>query len=138
MTDKELYDLAYKEDLTVMQILRKIYDKGYSKAENDYHKQTEKDRESSYQLGYSKAIDDILHKLNDTGVEITFDLPVEEILGEDVDLDDFSTLLQDAIKSYRKMVISIIEQSRNKDFSEVKNGKTNKNNRRSNRLFKKE
>ena len=112
MTDKELYDLAYKEDLTVMQILRKIYDKGYSKAENDYHKQTEKDMESSYHLGYSKAIDDILHKLNDTGVEITFDLPVEEILGEDVDLDDFSTLLQDAIKSYRKMVISVIEQSR--------------------------
>ena len=52
---------------------------------------------------------ELLEKLNDTGVEITFDLPVEEILGEDVDIDDFAMLVQDAIQAYRKMIISTIQ-----------------------------
>lgn len=47
----------------------------------------------------------LIEKMNDTKVEIMFDLPVEELLGEDVDMDDFCTLLQDAIQSYRKLVI---------------------------------
>ena len=51
----------------------------------------------------------LLEKLNDTGVQITFDLPVEEILGEDVDIDDFTMLVQDAIQAYRKMVIGTIQ-----------------------------
>lgn len=36
------------------------YDKGYSKAENDYHKQSENDRQSAYELGYINAIDDFV------------------------------------------------------------------------------
>lgn len=51
----------------------------------------------------------LLTKLNDTGVQITFDLPVEEILGEDVDMADFTMLVQDAIQAYRKMVIDVIQ-----------------------------
>ena len=51
----------------------------------------------------------LLKKMNDTGVQITFDLPVEEILGEDVDIDDFTVLVQDAIQAYRKMVIDTIK-----------------------------
>ena len=51
----------------------------------------------------------LLTKLNDTGVQIAFDLPVEEILGEDVDMDDFAMLVQDAIQAYRKMVIDSIQ-----------------------------
>lgn len=43
-------------------------------------------------------------------MQITFDLPVEEILGEDVDIDDFSMLVQDAIQAYRKMVIATIQE----------------------------
>lgn len=57
-----------------------------------------------------KAIDEVLKALNKKGVEITFDLPVEDVLGEDIDIDDFSMLLQDAIQVYRKMVIGTIEQ----------------------------
>lgn len=53
--------------------------------------------------------DALLQKFNDKGIQITFDLPVEEILGEDVDIDDFSMLVQDAIKAYRKMVIDTIK-----------------------------
>ena len=45
----------------IEQALKTEYNKGYSKAENDYHAQSEKDRQSSYdcgyEAGYSKAID---------------------------------------------------------------------------------
>lgn len=54
--------------------------------------------------------DALLQKFNDKGIQITFDLPVEEILGEDVDIDDFSMLVQDAVQAYRKMVIGIIQE----------------------------
>lgn len=39
------------------------YNKGYSKAENDYHKQSENDRQSAYELGYINAIDDFKKEL---------------------------------------------------------------------------
>mgnify|MGYP004464970983 CR=1 FL=1 len=51
----------------------------------------------------------LMNKLNSTGTNITFDIPVEEILGENVDLDDFAALMQDAIQAYRKMVIDTIK-----------------------------
>lgn len=51
----------------------------------------------------------LINKLNSTGTNITFDLPVEEIFGENVDLDDFAALMQDAIQAYRKMVIDTIK-----------------------------
>ena len=46
----------------IEQALKTEYNKGYSKAENDYYVQSEKDRQSSYdcgyEVGYAKAIDD--------------------------------------------------------------------------------
>lgn len=51
----------------------------------------------------------LMNKLNSTGTNITFDIPVEEILGENVNLDDFAALIQDAIQAYRKMVIDTIK-----------------------------
>lgn len=51
----------------------------------------------------------LLQKFNDTGIQITFDLPVEEILGEDVDIDDFTMLMQDAIQAYKNMIIGTIK-----------------------------
>lgn len=51
----------------------------------------------------------LINKLNSTGINITLDLPVEEILGENVNLDDFATLMQDAIQAYRKMIIDTIK-----------------------------
>lgn len=56
------------------------------------------------------VIDEIEQKLKSTGCKITFDLPVEEILGEDIDLDDFAMLVQDAVQVYRKMVLGVLEQ----------------------------
>ena len=47
---------------------------------------------------------------NNSGIHIEFDLPVEEILGEDVDINDFTMLVQDAIQAYRKMVIGTIQK----------------------------
>ena len=45
----------------IEQALKTEYNKGYSKAENDYHAQSEKGRQSSYDCGYdagyNKAID---------------------------------------------------------------------------------
>ena len=51
----------------------------------------------------------LLKAFNNKNVQITFDLPVEEVLGEDVDLDDFAMLVQDAIQAYKKMVIDTIK-----------------------------
>ena len=51
----------------------------------------------------------LLKAFNNKNVQITFDLPVEEVLGEDVDLDDFAMLVQDAIQAYKKMVIDAIK-----------------------------
>lgn len=52
---------------------------------------------------------ELLKAFNNKNVQITYDLPVEEVLGEDVDLDDFAMLVQDAIQAYRKMVIDTIK-----------------------------
>ena len=51
----------------------------------------------------------LLKAFNNKNIQITFDLPVEEVLGEDVDLDDFAMLVQDAIHVYKKMVIDTIQ-----------------------------
>ena len=52
---------------------------------------------------------ELLTSFNEKNIQITFDLPVEEVLGEDVDLDDFAMLVQDAIQAYKKMVIDTIK-----------------------------
>ena len=52
----------------------------------------------------------LLNAFNNKNIQITFDLPVEEVLGEDVDLDDFAMLVQDAIQVYKKIVIDTIEK----------------------------
>lgn len=52
---------------------------------------------------------DLLNEFNEKNIQITFDLPVEEVIGEDVDLDDFAMLVQDAIQAYKKMVINTIK-----------------------------
>lgn len=52
---------------------------------------------------------ELIKAFNNKNIQIAFDLPVEEILGEDVDLDDFSMLVQDAIQAYKKMVIDTIK-----------------------------
>ena len=52
---------------------------------------------------------ELLKAFNNKNIQITFDLPVEEVLGEDIDLDDFAILVQDAIQSYKKMVIDTIK-----------------------------
>ena len=45
------------------------YNKGYSKAENDYYALSEKDRQSSYDcgynVGYNMALDDFVHKVKE-------------------------------------------------------------------------
>lgn len=64
----------------------------------------------AYQQGRADTIEEVKEKLNVTGAEITFELPVEEILGEDIDLDDFAMLVQDAVQVYRKMVLAVLEQ----------------------------
>lgn len=53
--------------------------------------------------------DKLLKEFSNKGIHIEFDLPVEEILGEDVDLDDFTILMQDGIMAYKSMVIDTIK-----------------------------
>lgn len=63
-----------------------------------------------YEKGRADVIDEIEEKLNNTGAKIIFDLPVEEILGEDIDLDDFAMLVQEAVQVYKKMVLGVLKQ----------------------------
>ena len=63
---------------------------------------------------------ELLKAFNNKNVQITFDLPVEEVLGEDVDLDDFAMLVQDVIQAYKKMAIdTIINQPATYDIDKV-------------------
>lgn len=62
----------------------------------------------------------LLADFNNSGIHIEFDLPVEEILGEDVDIDDFSMLVQDAIQAYRKMVIGTIQKQPTTTEAEIR------------------
>lgn len=52
---------------------------------------------------------ELLKTLNNAGTNITFDIPVEEILDNDVNLDGFVALIQDAVMACKKMVIDTIE-----------------------------
>lgn len=52
--------------------------------------------------------DKLLEQFNKQNTQITFDVPVEEVLGKDVDLDDFAILVEDAVQAYKKMVIDTI------------------------------
>lgn len=61
-----------------------------------------------YRGGRLIDADRLIEKFKNKNIQIAFDLPVEEILGQDVDLDDFSMLMQDAIQAYKKMVIDTI------------------------------
>lgn len=69
------------------------------------------------ELIYKSAL---LADFNNSGIHIEFDLPVEEILGEDVDIDDFSMLVQDAIQAYRKMVIGTIQKQPTTSETEIR------------------
>ena len=51
----ECVNLRPMKDKWVEQAYQMGYREGYSKAENDYHAQTEKDRQSSYELGLNMA-----------------------------------------------------------------------------------
>ena len=55
-----------KSDGFTDDLLNMGFTKGYSKAETDYHAQSEKDRQSSYDcgyvIGYKQAIDDLIAK----------------------------------------------------------------------------
>lgn len=53
--------------------------------------------------------DALVDCLKNKGAQIIFDLPVEEVLGEDIDLDDFAMLVQDAVQAYKKMVLDTIK-----------------------------
>ena len=62
----------------------------------------------------------LLADFNNGGIHIEFDLPVEEILGEDIDIDDFAMLVQDAIQAYRKMVIGTIQKQPTTTEAEIR------------------
>lgn len=62
-----LEELKELRNITSGHLYAVAFNRGYLKAENDYHAQSEKDRQSSYdcgyELGYSKAIDDFKEEL---------------------------------------------------------------------------
>ena len=74
------YDEGFKAGKE--QEYRRGYQEGYSKAETDYHAQTEKDRQSSYELGLDVAWDAARRIVGDAGDALDL-LDVEKIFGTD-------------------------------------------------------
>lgn len=52
----------------------------------------------------------LIEKFDDATIEIKMDLPIQEILGEDVDIEDFFMLAQEIVQQYRKMAIDTIQK----------------------------
>lgn len=53
----------------------------------------------------------IEERLNDT-TTVSFDLPVEEILGEDIDMDDFIMLAEEIVQEYKSLVFSKLREAK--------------------------
>lgn len=66
----------------------------------------------------------LIADFNNSGIHIEFDFPVEEVLGEDVDINDFTMLVQGAIQAaiqaYRKMVIGTIQKQSTTTEAEIR------------------
>ena len=52
----------------------------------------------------------LLEEMNNKEIEMEFELPVQEILGKDVDMDDFCMLVQEFIKKYRELIVGVIRK----------------------------
>lgn len=53
----------------------------------------------------------IEERLNDS-TTVTFDLPVEDVLGEDVDMDDFLMLAEEIVQEYKNLIFSKLRQAK--------------------------
>lgn len=53
----------------------------------------------------------IEERLNDN-TTVTFDLPVEDVLGEDVDMDDFIMLAEKIVEEYKKLIFNKLKQAK--------------------------
>lgn len=71
----------------------------------------------------AEAIDECFNKieqrLNDD-TEISFDLPVEEVLGNDVDMDDFLMLAEEIVQKYKGLIFSKLKEAKHQ-LKEQKN-----------------
>lgn len=52
----------------------------------------------------------LIDRFDDATIEIKMDLPIQEILGEDVDIEDFFMLAQEIVQQYRKLAIDTIQK----------------------------
>lgn len=51
---------------------------------------------------------------------VSFDLPIEEILGEDVDVDDFCMLAEEIVQQYKSLIFQKLREAK-KQLKEQKN-----------------
>ena len=58
----------------------------------------------------AKVFKIIEERLNDD-TTITFDLPVEEILGDDIDMDDFLMLAEEIVQQYKSLIFSKLREA---------------------------
>ena len=66
----------------------------------------------------------IEERLNDS-TTITFDLPVEEVLGEDVDIDDFIMLAEEIVQEYKNLIFSKLKQAKKQLKEQMQKGAEN-------------
>lgn len=63
----------------------------------------------------SEVIEEVFGKieerLNDS-TTVTFDLPVEDVLGDDVDMDDFLMLAEEIVQEYKNLIFSKLKQAK--------------------------
>lgn len=79
------------------------YAKGYNKG---YEEKCLKVRAEAIAECFKK----IEQRLNDD-TEISFDLPVEEVLGEDIDMDDFMMLAEEILQEYKRLIFSKLREA---------------------------
>lgn len=53
----------------------------------------------------------IEQRLNDD-TEVSFDLPVEEVLGENIDMDDFLMLAERIVQEYKRLIFSKLREAK--------------------------
>lgn len=120
----EIIDRQKKEIVDFIDGVRKaIYEQGradkYKEMTSAYMLLTKKQVEEIRAEAIDECFNKIKQRLNDD-TEISFDLPVEEVLGNDVDMDDFLMLAEEIVQKYKGLIFSKLKEAKHQ-LKEQKN-----------------
>lgn len=65
--------------------------------------------------GRADAIEECFSKIEDRfndDTTVSFDLPIEEILGEEIDVDDFCMLAEEIVQQYKSLIFQKLREAK--------------------------